>query len=309
MKTRQQLSAWAMWVYESKWLYGMGCYGQRLQAHYATLAKSWYYTSKNPTGFKVLTKKYNAGENPRLYDCHGIVDGFRMDDGTTAEIDFDPSLDISADMEFNRVKAAGKLGVDYGPIDAAMKDNAGYGYWKSGHFGVGVGEGQVIDIWSTGYPARKRDQTQGGWDYWLKCSGIDYSDGEVIDDMLQKGSKGEAVKAWQERLIEQDPSALPKYKADQDFGGETLEWTNKFKAAVGLPQDGIVDDLTWNAMISALQHTGPTQGELDTAKAQIATLQQALDTAHGLSRDLTGRLEAVAAARDVLDQVQADFGK
>lgn len=286
MKTRQQLSAWAMWVYESKWLYGMGCYGQRLQAHYATLAKSWYYTSKNPTGFKVLTKKYNAGENPRLYDCHGIVDGFRMDDGSTAEIDFDPSLDISADTEFKWVKAAGKLGVDYGPTDKNMLDNAGYGYWKSGHFGVGVGDGQVIDIWNTGYPARKRDQALGGWDYWLKCSGIDYTDQEVIDDMLQKGSKGEAVKAWQERLIEQDPAALPKYKADQDFGGETLEWTNKFKAAFGLPQDGIVDDLTWNAMISALQHTGPSQADLDAAKAEIVKL--------------TGQLSSVGSEHDKL---------
>lgn len=268
MKTRYQLSDWAMWVYESKWVYGMGCYGQRLQTHYATLARSWYYTSKNPTGFKRLTELYNAGQNPRLYDCHGIVDGFRMDDGTTAEIDFDPSLDVSANMEFYRVRNAGQLGVDYGPISATMKDNAGYGYWKDGHFGVGVGNGQVVDIWNTGYPARMRDQTLGGWTYWVKCYGIEYGESE---DMLRKGDKGTAVRQWQTALLKAGYT-LPNYGADSDFGGETETATKAFQTKVGLTADGIVSTNTFGFMCNTLASiTGDaSKAELDQAKIKIA---------------------------------------
>jgi len=274
-KTRKQLSAWAIWVYDSKWIYAMGCYGQRLQTQYATLAKSYYYSVKNPSLFKKLTTRYKAGENPRLYDCHGIVDGFRMDDGTTAEIDFDPTLDTSANIEMNRVKSSGTLGKDYGSIDANMKDNAGYGYWKDGHFGVGIGNGEVVDIWSTGDPARKRDQTLGGWTYWLKCYGIDYLE---VETMLQKGDKGLAVTYWQKALLKWNPAALSVWGADSDFGGETETWTNKFKISVGLPQDGIVDAITYGHMANVLMNipSGISQAQLDAEKLKSAQLQNDL---------------------------------
>ena len=181
MKTRLQLAAFALWVFTADVIYGMGCYGQKLQAHYATLAKSWYYTSKNPTGFKRLTTAYQAGRNPWLYDCHGIVDGFRMDDLSTSVRELDSTDDISADAEMNRVKASGVLGVDYGPLATSPVDNRGYGYWLPGHFGVGVGNGEVVDIYSTGLRARKRPAAEGGWTNWLKCFGIDYNE---EDDMI-----------------------------------------------------------------------------------------------------------------------------
>ena len=283
-KTRTQLSNWALWVYDSKWVYAMGCYGQRLQTQYATLAKSWYYTVKNPGGFTKLTARYQAGENPRLYDCHGIVDGFRMDDDTTAEIEFDPSVDTSANIEMNRVTTSGILGKDYGPIDANMKDNAGYGYWKDGHFGVGVGDGLVVDIWSTGDPARKRDQTLGAWTYWLKCYDIDYEEGDV---MLQQGDKGLAVTYWQKSLMKWNPAALPRFGADADFGGETKTWTNIFKASVGLAQDGIVDAITYGHMANVLMSlsNGIPQSELDAEKARTAEALAKAD-ALVLERDL-----------------------
>ena len=88
------------------------------------------------------------------------------------------------------------------------------------------------------------------------------------DDMLQLGSKGPAVVAWQTRLIEKDPNALPKWKADGTFGAESVEWTNKFKLSVGMVADGIVDDLTWDKMVGSLKGTGITQADLDAQKAK-----------------------------------------
>jgi hypothetical protein len=255
MKTRLQLCDWALWVYDSKWLYAMGTYGQRLQTHYPILAKSWYYTSKNPEGFKVLTAAYQRGENPRLYDCHGIVDGFRMDDDRTAEIDFDPSLDISADMEYKRVIAVGVDGKDFGKVDGKLIDNRGYGYWKSGHFGVGVGDGRVLDIWSTGYPARIRDQNIGSWQYWVKCYGIDYEDGSESEIMIKSGDGpnqavydlqtayqklGYNIGAFKNML---NPAILDG--RDGEYGSTCIGITNKIKAKYGLAQDGIVDADTY----------------------------------------------------------------
>jgi len=282
-KTRRQLSDWALWVYDSKWIYAMGTYGQRLQTQYATLAKSYYYSVKNPSLFKKLTTRYKAGENPRLYDCHGIVDGFRMDNDTTAEIDFDPSVDTSANIEMNRVKSSGKLGIDYGSINASMKDNAGYGYWKDGHFGVGVGDGQVVDIWSTGDPARKRDQTLGNWTYWLKCYGIDYEEGDI---MLQRGDKGLAVTYWQKSLLKWNSAALPTWGADSDFGGETETWTKQFQVAMGLPNTGVVDAITYGHMANVLISitAGIPQSELDAEKAKTAeALEQVTELTAGLA--------------------------
>jgi len=88
------------------------------------------------------------------------------------------------------------------------------------------------------------------------------------NDMLQLGSKGPAVVAWQTRLIEKDPNALPKWKADGTFGAESVEWTNKFKLSVGMVADGIVDDLTWDKMVGSLKGTGITQADLDAQKAK-----------------------------------------
>jgi hypothetical protein len=290
MKTRQQLASWAMWVYDSKWLYGMGTYGQRLQTIYATLAKSWYYTTKNPTGFKVLTTAYKAGLNPRLYDCHGIVDGFRMDDDTTTEIDFDPALDISADMEFNRVKNAGTLGVDYGTIDKNMTDNAGYGYWKSGHFGVGVGDGQVVDIWSTGYPARKRDQTLGNWTYWVKCSDIDYSGTQGESDfMIVKGDgPNQAVYDLQTAYAKLG-YAIGAFKnmvdnsirdgRDGEYGDTCIGITKQIQSKHNLEQTGSVDAATYGKIAEDLINLGintETVEALNVAQIKIKELDAKL---------------------------------
>lgn len=89
------------------------------------------------------------------------------------------------------------------------------------------------------------------------------------DDMLEYGDKGQPVVEWQNWLIRWDANALPKFKADGDFGNETLEWTNKFKAFVGMVQDGKVDDLTWSSMVADIS---------DDSDAQIAILQAELAT-------------------------------
>lgn len=319
MKNRFQLSDWAMWVYDSLWLYAMGTYGQRLQTIYPTLAKSWYYVSKNPTGFKVLTTAYNAGKNPRVYDCHGIVDGFRMDDDRTAEVEFDPSLDISADMEFNRVKNAGQLGIHYGPVDGTLIDNRGYGYWKSGHFGVGVGNGQVVDIWATGFPARKRDQMSGAWSYWVQCYGIDYSGRVDNGDMIKVGDGpnqtvydlqtayqklGYNIGAWPNML---DNSVLDG--RDGEYGSTCAGITNTIKEKYGLPIDGVVDSETYGKIAAELMAIS-TVVEVPTGitPEDLAKVQALYEAASGKSAELEQKLHTFAQSKKNIDYLAEEYG-
>lgn len=93
------------------------------------------------------------------------------------------------------------------------------------------------------------------------------------DTVLQLGSAGEAVAAWQKWLIKWDSNALPKWKADGKFGSECVEWTNKFKIACELIADGKVDDITWAAMVGTInlhnfEEVVSLQVSLDEQKAK-----------------------------------------
>ena len=70
---------------------------------------------------------------------------------------------------------------------------------------------------------------------------------------LKRGDRGISVERWQKRLLQWNKNALPGFGADGSFGPETVTWTNNFKSAAGHPADGVVDALTWDAMIDALQ--------------------------------------------------------
>ena len=58
---------------------------------------------------------------------------------------------------------------------------------------------------------------------------------------LKKGSKGEEVKALQQRLIE---LGFLNGKADGDYGNKTAKAVSAFQKSAGLPETGIADSNT-----------------------------------------------------------------
>lgn len=70
---------------------------------------------------------------------------------------------------------------------------------------------------------------------------------EVAFEVLQKGSKGDAVKQLQQRL--KDLKYLSG-SADGAFGNGTKSAVAAFQAAAGLTDDGIVTEETWNALFA-----------------------------------------------------------
>ncbi len=70
---------------------------------------------------------------------------------------------------------------------------------------------------------------------------------EVMMMLCKKGDKGEHVRAWQYRILDQLPDALPKWGADSDFGDETVAGTKMLQAVLKVPQTGECDAQTYAA--------------------------------------------------------------
>jgi hypothetical protein len=82
------------------------------------------------------------------------------------------------------------------------------------------------------------------------------------DDMaLRRGDKGDAVEEMQQALIAWNSSALPRFKDDGDYGGETQDWVGRYQAAtqlVGTKDNikGVCDGITHNKLLRELPVDG-----------------------------------------------------
>ena len=64
------------------------------------------------------------------------------------------------------------------------------------------------------------------------------------ESLLKKGDNGLNVQFLQKLLLNWDPSCLPKFGADSDFGGETFEAVTKFQKQFNLEPSGSIDFMT-----------------------------------------------------------------
>lgn len=56
----------------------------------------------------------------------------------------------------------------------SMPDTPGLAVWKSGHIGVYIGNGEVIEAMDTRYGVVKTKLQGRGWIHWLEVPGIKY---------------------------------------------------------------------------------------------------------------------------------------
>lgn len=121
--------------------------------------------------------------------------------------------------------------------------------------------------------------------------------GWVGEDDLKQGDKGADVKLWQTRLIQWNKDALPRFKADGNFGGETVEWTKRFQSAMTLVASGIVDAVTWNAMVGALQGDSAKVASLEL---KIKALEAEVHAKAAIAMEASNKLKNARSAIDVL---------
>lgn len=141
--------------------YWYGTFGNKASANlYATKKKDYpkYYASWNdfPTQY-----------GKRVHDCVGLIKGYLWSDSATATPKYNSTQDFSA----NGMRAAC---TERGDI-STMPDIPGVLVFMSGHVGVYIGNGEVIEARGHEYGVVKTKLEGRGWRWWGKCPFIDYN--------------------------------------------------------------------------------------------------------------------------------------
>jgi len=262
MFTGKQLAEYCEEMYNHKdhWAYWYGTYGNQCTlSKYESKKKQYpeHYGSSRKSGYM---KDIEQGR--RCADCVGMIKSFFW---TGGKYDTDPKYgtnhcpDKSANGMIAICKKTGKI--------KDIPDIPGLVVWKSGHIGVYVGGGYTVEMRGFDYDCQRRKVKDGPWTKWgmLPDSMISYDDKPqpepepVGDRDLKNGDEGPDVKQLQENLIELGFSCGP-YGADGEFGDCTEMAVEAFQRAYGLPETGVYDAATREAMEKALdEHDEPAE--------------------------------------------------
>ena len=163
-KNAQDLVAYVIHAWESGWGYVWGTYGQVL-----TPSLLDYKLRQYPEGVgqyaSVIRERWLGG---RTADCIGLIKGYGWLDPDTLTIGYAANgmPDIGADAMYQAASVKG--GMD------TMPDTPGLAVWKSGHIGVYIGNGEVIEAMGTNYGVVKTDLDERNWTAWLEIPYIQY---------------------------------------------------------------------------------------------------------------------------------------
>lgn len=217
--------------------------------------KKRYSYNPSHTTIKTACKAFNGGkcdgckwfpdgERVRCYDCRGFTDwvlkqfGFDLY-GDTCGVQYGTASNWCAKGEV-------KDGIPQGVIVCLFVFKNG----KFTHTGLYY-NGETMEA-SSGVQYSAKLSTK--WTHWAvaACFRDVYQSAPSapVFDAIKKGMKGERVKALQLRLLALGYS-LPRYGADGDFGKETLAAVKAFQADHGLPDTGVVDQITQDALDGA----------------------------------------------------------
>ncbi len=160
--------------------------------------------------------------------------------------------DKSADGMFVYCKG---LGVAWGPIDT-MPDKPCVAVRFSGHVGIYVGNGEVVEWKGFNYGCVITKLKKGKWTHWYELPWVKHAEttgkpveeisgipdtGALGNGLLKLGSKGEDVRTLQQMLMLLGYD-LHKYEDDGVFGEETETALKKFQRQHGLEVDGKYGD-------------------------------------------------------------------
>ena len=113
----------------------------------------------------VIRSKWLGG---RTADCVGLIKGYGWLDTDSMSIRYGTNgmPDIGADAMYRNAAVKGPIGT--------IPEIPGLAVWKSGHIGVYIGGGEVIEAMSTNYGVVKTQLTDRNWTAWLEIPYIQY---------------------------------------------------------------------------------------------------------------------------------------
>lgn len=128
--------------------------------------KNLYYTKKRqyPEYYNWPVSEVQLGKP--VFDCVGLIKGYLWSSEYGATPKYKKAQDVSAN---------GMLSVcdTHGPIKS-IPDKAGVLVFKSGHVGVYIGDGYVIEARGHAYGVVKTKLSERGWVNWGLCPFIEY---------------------------------------------------------------------------------------------------------------------------------------
>lgn len=167
-KNNLDLVTYAEQAFNSGWGYVWGTYGDVLtETLFSSKLEQYPDGVGNYESF--IRDNWLGG---RTTDCVGLIKGYGWLDPNTMEIEYGTNgmPDISADSMYKNAAVSGSMDT--------MPDVPGIAVWKSGHIGIYVGNGKVIEAMGTKYGVVKTNLADRSWSAWLKITYINYSIGE-----------------------------------------------------------------------------------------------------------------------------------
>lgn len=170
MKTNKELVTFAKKALAEKWNYTYAHYGQVVTAASIESAAGRF------------PKQYTAAYKKRTYrgrldgdgdavgkrgaDCIGLIKGFLWWQGDDKNPKYDRDTDVNEAGMLQRSKVKGKIDT--------MPDKEGILVYYSGHVGVYVGNGKVIEARGVDYGVVETNLKDRKWTDWSECPYVDY---------------------------------------------------------------------------------------------------------------------------------------
>lgn len=167
-KNNQDLAAYAEQAFQAGWGYVWGTYGDVL-----TDSLFSYKLAQYPDGVgnyeEFIRSNWLGG---RTTDCVGLIKGYGWLNPDTLKIEYGTNgmPDVGADGMYNSAAVSGSMDT--------MPDVPGLAVWKSGHIGIYIGNGKVVEAMGTKYGVVKTNLADRSWSAWLEIPYINYNTGE-----------------------------------------------------------------------------------------------------------------------------------
>ena len=144
--------------------YWFGTFTQRASRSLFNAKARQYPSHYNKTSRKKQYEK-DIAESRIVCDCSGLIKGFMMT-RPNGQIVYDSKLDLGANTYYDRATEKGNI--------KDIPEIPGLAVWKSGHIGVYIGNGEIIEARGFDYGVVKTNISDRSFTKWLKIPGLEY---------------------------------------------------------------------------------------------------------------------------------------